>query len=261
MTRAAAILAACFASLLASLAWAQQRAIPAGEVRSGKTFVSPSTRAQQEDLTVNPGMLWVEQGEALWNAPAGASGKSCASCHGASSSMKGVATRYPLVDQRLARLLNLETRIQNCRVEHQRASAPPYESQELLSLTALVAHQSLGMPVSASIDGPARRYFDEGKRLYDQKQGHLDISCGQCHEENWGKRLRLETVSQGYANGFPTYRLEWQTLGSSHRRLRACFQGVRAEPFPAGSEEFIALELYLAWRGQGLPVEAPAVRR
>jgi sulfur-oxidizing protein SoxA len=35
---------------------------------------------------------------------------------------------------------------------------------------------------------------------------------------------------------------------------------MRAEPFGAGSPEYIALELYLAWRGNGLPIETPAVR-
>jgi sulfur-oxidizing protein SoxA len=36
---------------------------------------------------------------------------------------------------------------------------------------------------------------------------------------------------------------------------------MRAEPYELGSPEFVALELYLAWRGKGLPVETPAVRR
>ena len=36
----------------------------------------------QDDDTANPGMLWVLDGEALWNRKAGAAGKSCADCHG-----------------------------------------------------------------------------------------------------------------------------------------------------------------------------------
>lgn len=240
---------------------AQDRGIPAAEIKSGKAFVSRETQAQQDDLTDNPGMLWVEQGAELWKTAAGTSGKSCASCHGAPEAMKGVAARYPQVDVKLGRLVNIETRIQNCARVHQQAPEPAYESQSLLALTALVNHQSRGLPVSVKIDGEAAPYFAQGDKLFHEKQGHLDLSCAQCHVENWGKRLRTETLSQGYANGFPAYRLEWQTLGSSHRRLRACFNGVRAEPFPAGSPEFIALELYLAWRGEGLEVETPAVRR
>jgi sulfur-oxidizing protein SoxA len=251
----------CAVVPLLALGEEPKRAIAPSERKSGKDFVSPETRAQQDDLTVNPGMLWVEQGEKLWREAAGSTGKSCASCHGEPSSLKGVAPRYPAWDVATGRLLNLEGRIQSCRVERQKAEPLPYESQPLLALTALVAHQSLGLPVHVAIDGPARPFFEAGRKLYYEQQGQLDISCAQCHEQSWGKRLRVEKISQGHPNGFPAYRLEWQTMGSLHRRLRACFQGVRAEPFISGSQELVALELFLAWRAEGLPIETPAVRR
>lgn len=229
--------------------------------RSGRAFMSADTQREQDDLSINPGMLWVESGEKLWSQPAGASGKACAGCHGEPLSMKGVATRYPLFDRRLGRLLNLEGRIQNCRSEHQSAPVPAYESEELLSLTALVANQARGLPMSVTVDGPAQQTFEAGRALYYQRQGQLNLSCGQCHEDNWGKQMRSDPLSQGQSNGYPVYRLEWQTMGSLHRRLKSCFFGVRAEPFAAGSPEFLALELFLAWRAQGLPVETPAIRR
>ena len=31
-------------------------------------------------------------------------------------------------------------------------------------------------------------------------------------------------------------------------------------PYKYGSPEYVNLELYLAWKGRGLPVETPAVR-
>jgi sulfur-oxidizing protein SoxA len=260
---ACSVLAGLASTMLSALAAddGPERAIPASELRSGREFLSPDTRAQQDDLAINPGMLWVEQGEKLWGEPAGAQAKSCASCHGEPASLKGVAAKYPLYDRGAGQLMNLEQRVQQCRVERQRAEPLAYESQDLLSLTALVAHQSRGLPMSVAIDGPARPFFEAGEKLYYERQGQLDLSCAQCHEQNWGKRLRSERISQGQSNGFPAYRLEWQTLGSLHRRLRACFQGVRAEPPLSGSPELVALELYLAWRGEGLPIETPAVRR
>jgi sulfur-oxidizing protein SoxA len=235
--------------------------IPPGELRSGSEFVSPATQAQQDDLSVNQGMLWVEQGSKLWHEASGSEARSCASCHGEPASLRGVAARYPLFDAALGRLLNLEARIQHCRTAHQKGTALDYESQELLALTALVAFQSRGMPLAVAIPPEARSAFAAGQALYYARQGQLDLSCAQCHEDNWGKRLRAERISQGHPNGFPTYRFEWQGIGSLHRRLRACFQGVRAEPFPSGSPELVALELYLAWRARGLAIETPAVRR
>ena len=137
----------------------------------------------------------------------------------------------------------------------------PRESDDLLSLTAFVAHQSYGMPLAVSIDGPARATFDRGRDFYFQRHGQMNLACTQCHDENWGKRLLGETISQGHGNDFPAYRLEWQALGSLQRRIRACLFGIRAEMPPPGAPELTDLELFLAWRGQGLPIEAPGVRR
>ena len=111
------------------------------------------------------------------------------------------------------------------------------------------------------IDGPARAGFEAGRALYNSRVGQLNLSCAQCHEQNWGRRLRTETVSQGHGNGYPLYRLEWQTMGSLHRRLRSCFNSVRSVPPAHGSPEHLTLELYLAWRAKGLEIETPAVRR
>ena len=49
-------------------------------------------------------------------------------------------------------------------------------------------------------------------------------------------------------------------MGSLQRRIRNCLTGVRAEPYAYGAPEMVALELYLADRARGLPVETPAVR-
>ena len=89
----------------------------------------------------------------------------------------------------------------------------------------------------------------------------LNVACAQCHDAIVGKRLRGDTISQGQTDGWPAYRLEWQTLGSLQRRLRACSLGVRAEILDFDAPEYLALELYLAWRGDQLPLSAPGVRR
>src|SRR4051794_19371812 len=84
------------------------------EKHSGYDDATPAVRAMQDDDTANPAMLWVGQGEALWNEKAGASGKSCASCHGQPASMRGVATHYPKF---AARPVTLTEQINQCRTE------------------------------------------------------------------------------------------------------------------------------------------------
>lgn len=252
-----AFLAMCFVS--AASGGEAQRPQP---LKSGVEFAGPEVRALQQDEFANPGMLWTAGGEKRWSTPAGKLGKSCATCHGeARTSMVGVATRYPKVDPGAARLVNLEGRINLCRVRNQEAAPLEYESGELLSLTAYVAYQSHGVAMNVRIDWQNRRNFERGREFYRQRLGQMNLSCAQCHDRNWGRRLLAEAISQGHGNGYPAYRLEWQTMGSLHRRFRACLNGIRAEMLPAGSPEFLDLELYLAWRAEGLPLETPAVRR
>jgi len=254
--------AACAVALCAAAAAAQERALPLSELRSGIDFAGPSVRALQADDVANPGMLWVERGEKLWNEPSGTAAASCASCHGeARSGMRGAATRYPAYDAGAEAVVDLEARIVDCRVRRQRAAAWPRESDELLAITAYVAHQSRGLPLAVSIDGGARAAFERGRAFYYQRHGQMNLACAHCHEQNWGKRLLAETISQGHGNAYPVYRLEWQNLGSLQRRLRACLFAVRAEMPPPGAPELTDLELFLAWRAQGLPIETPGVRR
>lgn len=232
----------------------------AGEVRAPATFLSPDLRALQDDPSRHPGWLWIDSGEAQWRAAPAGGRPSCHGCHGDIGEMRGVAARYPQVAED-GRLLNLEGRIETCRSRHQQAPAFGYESEPLLSLTAAVALQSRGLPTAVATDGPAAPFVAEGRRLFETRMGQLNLSCAQCHEENVGRRLRGDVISSGVGTGFPAYRLEWNTMGSLHRRLRACSLGVRATQFSLGSPEYLALELYLAARAQGLPVEAPGIRR
>lgn len=250
------------AALLAGAALAQERAIPLSELKSGSAFLGADLLSLQKDEFANPGMLWVERGEKLWSEPAGKKKLSCASCHqDAKSSMRGVAARHPQIDAESGRLVNLEGRVNLCRTRRMGADPLRYESEELLSLTAYVARQSRGLPIGVSIAGPARSHFDAGEAAYRLRRGQMNLSCAHCHEANWGKRLLSETISQGQPNAYPAYRMEWQTMGSLERRLRACLSGIRAEMLPYGSPKYLDLELYLAWRAQGLPVETPGVRR
>ena len=67
-------------------------------------------------------------------------------------------------------------------------------------------------------------------------------------------------MTQALPNGYPIYRLEWQSVGSLQRRLRNCITGMRAQSYDYGAPELVELELYLMSRAQGMPIETPAVR-
>lgn len=234
---------------------------PLDEIRSGWLFRSPDTQALQTDDFENPAFVFVDYGEELWSTVEGAAGKSCASCHGdAAESMKAVRASMPKWNAEKATLMTLEDHINWSREEHMGAKPWKWESQEMLSMTAYIGLQSRGMPMNVAVDGPAAEWFEKGKKLYYTRAGQLDMACANCHENNQGNMIRADHLSQGQINGFPVYRLKWQGLGSIHRRFKGCMDQIRATPYKRGSDEFTALELYVAWRGQGLGVETPSVR-
>lgn len=235
---------------------------PLDHLYSGWRFRESETQALQLDDFENPAFPAVDAGEELWNKVEGSEGKSCASCHNdAATSMKGVRAQMPKWNAAINRPHTMETQINECRTTRMGAEKWKWEARQMLAMTAYVGLQSRGMAVSVNVDeGEMPKWSEKGKELYYTRVGQLNMSCANCHEDNYGNMIRADHLSQGHINGFPTYRLKWAGLGSSHRRFKGCMDNIRATPFKRGSDEFTALEVYLAARGNGLSVETPAVR-
>ena len=245
----AALLGCLLATASAQIA-APQPAIAKRDVRSGSTFTSATIQAQQKDDDRNPGMLWVDQGREIF-------ARDCVACH---AEPKGLATQLPRLKAD-GSVITLEAEINRCQVERVKAPAYPIESQPLLSLATYVAFSSRGLAQQLPANVTQSHAWQRAHNEFTRVQGKLDFNCRACHDQLYGKRVRNMNISQGYGVGYPGYRVEWQTLGSLNRRLRACFFGMETT-VPAASDPILAdLELYLAWRAQGLPIEAPAVRR
>lgn len=236
---------------------------PLGEVTSGWLYRTPETRALEADSFQNPGMLYVERGEEIWNTVDGAAGKSCASCHGdAAKSMAGVTAAYPKWDSDAKRPINIELQINKCRKNNMQAKPYKFDAPEQKALTTFLKHESIGQPMHVDLSqGDMQSWWEKGKELYYTRTGQLNLSCANCHEENNGKYIRADHLSQGNVNGFPTYRLKQANMVSLHNRFRGCIRDTRAEYPPAFSDDLMALEVYVTWRGTGLSIETPAVRQ
>ncbi|GGL63175.1 sulfur oxidation c-type cytochrome SoxA [Wenxinia marina] len=229
--------------------------------RTGYDDMTPELQAMQDDPVGNPGLFWVLDGEAMYSAAPDTGAESCAGCHGdGETAMSGVAARYPAWDEALDRPVDLAGRIDLCRVRHQGLPPLERESDALLSLTAYVTNQSRGLPIAPDPDPRLDGWREQGEDLFTTRMGQLNLSCAQCHDDLAGGHLAAALIPQGHPTGYPLYRLEWETMGSLDRRFGNCMFGVRAEPFGAGSAEYVALELYLKARAAGLAIEAPAIR-
>ena len=230
------------------------------EIRSGWTFRADETQALQMDDFDNPGMIFVDQAIDTFNTVEGSEGKSCASCHEDPSVFEGLRAELPNWNEEAGEVYTMEMYINECRTERMGAEAWGWKSQPMLNMNALISLQSRGMPVNVAIDGPVAETWEQGKEMYYTRYGQLELACSNCHEDNYGNMIRADHLSQGQTNGFPVYRLKQANLITQHNRFRGCIRDTRAETFAEGSPEFVALELYVASRGNGLSVEAPSVR-
>ena len=230
------------------------------KVISGWHYRTNETQALELDDFDNPGMIFVDQALDQFEVVEGAAGKSCASCHEDIESFAGLTAEMPKVNE-AGELVVMEDLVNTCRTERMEAEPWKWSGAEMQGMIAAIAHQSRGMPMNVAIDGPAQEYWEQGKEMYYTRYGQLELSCASCHEDNNGNYIRADHLSQGQINGFPTYRLKQAKLISKHNRFRGCIRDTRAEMPKAFSDEMMALELYVTWRGTGLSVETPAVRQ
>ncbi len=230
------------------------------EIYSGWLFRTDETRELQMDDFDNPGILFTERGLDRWEMADGATEQSCADCHGDVESMAGVRAVMPKVNED-GELWALQNYINNCRTERMEADAWGWRSEPMKDMTSLISLQSRGMPVAVQMDGDHAPFWEQGREMYYTRFGQLELSCANCHEDNWGRMIRADHLSQGMSNGFPTYRLKNASIVPLHQRFLGCIRDTRGETFAEGSPEFIALELYVASRGLGLPIEGVSVRQ
>ncbi len=236
-------------------------AFATAQPRSGYEFITPESRAMQDDDFENPGVLTVDRGETLFNTRFAHSGKACADCHGGQG--EGFDTkklaRYPLYDNESGQVVTLQRRIAGCRTSIA-GQALPTDHADLVALETFVRNLARGEKVNVSTDGAVAPLLKQGEALYKTRYGLIDMACYHCHDLYPGQRIRGQTISEGQANGFPAYRLDTGEVTSLSQRIRQCLTLMRAEPFAADSKESRLLQLYIMSRSNGLAIETPAVR-
>jgi sulfur-oxidizing protein SoxA len=245
-----------------SLALALAAQAVQAEAVSGYRFLDESTRAMQDDDFENPGLVAVDRGSELFHELRDSEEYSCSSCHGQDGVKLDVrqVARYPVYDPNLGGLVTLQKRINYCwETSLDRFPLTPGHA-DLIALETYVRNRARGEKVDVRTDGEMAALLAKGEALYHARFGQLDLACQHCHVQHQGQMLRGQKLSQGQANGFPEYRLGQGRITSFQQRLTECFVSFRAEPFEAGSEEYDLLELYVTARGNGLPIETPAVR-
>ena len=229
------------------------------EIFSGWVFRKDETQALQMDDFDNPAFIFIDKALDTFSKVEGTAGKACVSCHESPEVFKGLRASMPRVNSS-GELETIPELVNGCRTERMGAEKWKWSGGSMAGMIGLIGLQSRGMLVDVTIDGQASSMWEKGKDLYYTRVGQLNMSCANCHEDNYGNMIRADHLSMGQINGFPTYRLKNAKLNTIHGRFKGCMKNIRATPYKEGGDEFRALELYVASRSNGLTVETPSVR-
>jgi sulfur-oxidizing protein SoxA len=230
--------------------------------QSGNAFLSPEMLKQQNDPSMNPLSLWVDQGQELYKA-------NCQECHQSVGTITKAVVQFPKWGggkSLLGQLINIEDQIASC-YSKKTGKQLANDDANILSLSIFLSDGARGLkihiqePIDPKVKEQWQSQMNLGAQIYTQRQGRLNLSCTQCHDQRIGKNLRSEIISPAYVTGFPIYRQSWQAIGSLDRRLRACYSGVQATVPASASSELRALELFLKKRSEGMLWEGPSLRR
>lgn len=235
--------------------------IPADEYVLGAFMFSQDARRHYEDImSFPPFEVDIDRGRQLWETPF-RDGRTYADCLPAGGRM--LAGLYPRYDEAEQRLVTFEMLLNRCRT----ASGEPeyrYDDMETMGvLTAYARTLSDGMRMDIRVDSPgALARYEAGKTLFYRRIGQMNFSCANCHVDNAGRVMRMETISPvvGQAPHFPVFR-GGEALYTIHARFTRCMEQVRAQPFPMGGDAFKDLEYFHAYLSNGLPLKASVYRR
>jgi sulfur-oxidizing protein SoxA len=210
---------------------------------------------------------YIDAGLAAFGEP-GKNGRSCASCHApganTSASLEGAASRYPMFDQRLGRVVGLEERVNDCRHRRMASDPLPLGDRTMNQLTGYVKFLGRGKAINIEGDTGAAA-FERGRASFYRKAGQLNLSCADCHLNAGGMWLRGQRIQKldQIAGQWPKHYIALHDLGliNLRQRIQHCQIVMLTFPLPLHAQEYSDLEYYLTWLANGSHVLAPTMTR
>jgi sulfur-oxidizing protein SoxA len=235
--------------------------IPLEEYVNGAMMVSADALAQFNSIMEFPPFQGeLEIGKKQWEKPF-KNGRRFADCF--PNEGRNVAGNYPWYDADVDKVVTFEMAINNCLEKNGEPVFDFGDRGTMGTLTAYARTLSDGMRMNIKIEGAgALRKYGKGKALYFRRIGQMNLACASCHLNYAGHHFRDEVISPaiGQAVHFPVFR-GGEFLYTLHMRYQRCMEAVRAEPFPAGSEELNDLEYFHSYLSVGLRLRSSIYRR
>jgi len=132
--------------------------------------------------------------------------------------------------------------------------------------------KSLANEQVTSIDVKANKHMVAmmklGQEVFETRRGGRGLSCNSCHSSDIiGQRLRMQALPDlgaketAAAGTWPAYRMTKSETTLLDKRFQQCMNNALLAQIPLGSEEMVALEVYVTNKTKGNPIAVPGVKR
>jgi sulfur-oxidizing protein SoxA len=168
-----------------------------------------------------------------------------------------------MFDNAKGKVVTLEDAINACRVANGEEAYKIADPKTIGLLTAYMRTLSDGMKMNIKVEGEgALKAYADGKKTFYSRSGQLNFSCGNCHVDGVGNRLRSEILSPviGQATHWPAFR-GGDSLTTLQKRYEGCQNNVRHTPDKAGSARYNNLEYFHSYMSNGLELRASVFRK
>ncbi len=221
-----------------------------------------------EMLENNPAAMDVAEGEEIFNSLIGQE---------AYAKMLGIKVKelpktiagFPRFVKAANKVVTLSQSLQMAMLDRGQAVAK-LESKEMVKMSAYV--KSLANDQKINIDVKANKQMQEmvalGQKIFEERRGGRGLSCNSCHSPDIvGSRLRMQALPDlgsketASAATWPAYRMTQSAMVTLDKRMQQCMKNALLAELPLGSKEMVGLEVYVAHKAKGNPMQIPGLKR
>ena len=235
----------------------------------GEQFaMSDADRAMYEEmLEANPAEIDVEEGGTMLEEQCGGDAGLAAFLGVSEEELPATIAGFPRYIEKFGRVVGLDQVLQGVMAE--KGHTPfTLKSKEMFAMSAYA--KSIANEEKITIDIEAneamKKAYALGKEVFETKRGGRGLACVSCHNPGVvGGILRtqpLPDLAKANAGGtWPAYRMTKSSLRTLQRRFQGCMNNALLAVIPLGSEEMVALEVYVTNEAKGNKIAIPGLKR
>ncbi|MCB1519677.1 MAG: sulfur oxidation c-type cytochrome SoxA [Hyphomicrobiaceae bacterium] len=239
-------------------------------------------KMMQDDPFANPGLLYVDAGEALWKEKRGTKNVSLEGCDMGKGPgvLEGAFAELPRYFADADKVMDAESRVIWCMENLQGLDTKPIikgafskrgkGGSEMEFLASYIGSLSNGMKLKPQLSHPKEKQaYELGEALFYMRAGPHDFSCETCHGVS-GTRIRLQDLPDLHKAGvdaqkaiptWPAYRVSTESVKTMQHRMADCYRQMRMPKVGFGSDAVTALITFLAKQAEGGEINVPALKR